>query len=98
MTAYIVAIIDVHDATAFARYREAVPDVVAGFGGRYLIRGGHQDVVEGAWPGARTTNIAFADRATAEAFYRSEAYRRILPDRLAGAISSLIIVDGVDAP
>ncbi len=95
MTAYLVAAIDVQDREGYAAYRDRVPSIVASFGGRYLVRGGAQTVVEGVWPGGRTVVMAFPDRAAAEAFYASEAYREILPLRQRTATGSVLIVDGV---
>lgn len=97
MTCYLVAAIDVHDAPAYAAYRERVPAVVAAHGGRYLVRGGAQTLLEGAWPGARTVVMAFPDRAAAEAFYASDAYREILPIRRAAASGAVLLVDGAEA-
>lgn len=98
MTTYLIAAIDVADAEGYERYRAQVPAIVAAAGGRYLVRGGELDVLEGAWPGARTVVMAFPDRAAAQGFYRSEAYQAILPHRLGASTGSVIIVDGVDQP
>ena len=96
MTAYLVAAIDVHDPDLYAAYRERVPAIVEAFGGRYLVRGGHQSQLEGSWPGGRTVVMAFPDRAAAEAFYRSPAYREVLAIRQRAATGSVLIVDGVE--
>jgi uncharacterized protein (DUF1330 family) len=96
LTAYIVAAVDVEDARAYTAYRERVPAILAAYGGRYLARGGTQTVLEGTWPGGRTVVMAFADRASAEAFYMSEAYRQILPIRQGTSTGALVIVDGVE--
>jgi uncharacterized protein (DUF1330 family) len=97
LSAYLVAAIDVHDGGTYAAYRDAVPALMAAHGGRYLVRGGTQTELEGAWPGRRTVVMEFPDRAAAEAFYRSPAYRDLLPIRQAAARGALIIVDGVEA-
>jgi len=97
MTTYLLAAIDVHDAEAYAAYRDRVPTVVAAFGGRYLVRGGAQTTLEGTWPGTRTVVMAFPDRAAAEAFYASDAYRAILPIRQRAATGGVVLVDGIDA-
>lgn len=96
MTAYLVAAVDVEDPGAYAAYRERVPAILAAFGGRYLVRGGTQTVLEGTWPGGRTVVIAFLDRASAEAVYMSDAYRQILPIRQGASTGALVIVDGVE--
>ena len=50
MPAYIVAQLKVHDPAMFQRYRDAVTPLVDRFGGRYRVRGGELDVLEGDWP------------------------------------------------
>jgi uncharacterized protein (DUF1330 family) len=50
MPAYMVVQINVTDPEKFARYREAVPRVVESSGGRYIVRGGTVEVLEGTLP------------------------------------------------
>lgn len=95
MAAYVIGAIDVHDPETYARYREGVLPIVEAHGGRFLVRGGTQFVLEGDWPGGRTVVIAFPDRPAAEAFYRSAAYQAVLPLRQAASTGRLIVVDGV---
>ena len=56
MPAYIVAQLKVHDPAMFQRYRDAVTPLVDRFGGRYRVRGGELEVLEGDWPFPRLTS------------------------------------------
>ena len=47
MPAYFIVEIDVQDAAAFDDYRRQVPATIARYGGRYLVRGGHTEPLEG---------------------------------------------------
>jgi len=96
VTAYVIAMIEVADPGAYSTYTARTPDVIAQFGGRFVVRGGDPQVLEGTLPGSRVVVIAFPDRGRAEEFYRSNAYQEILPLRLAAATGSLCIVDGAD--
>jgi len=49
MAAYLIANVDVKDAAAFEEYRKQVPATIARHGGRYLVRGGRVERVEGTW-------------------------------------------------
>lgn len=95
MAAYVLAQLEVHEPEGFQRYREKVPDVIAAFGGRYLVRGGEVTTLEGELPAPRLVIIEFEDRETAERWYRSDAYQAILPLRLASADGTAVIVDGI---
>jgi uncharacterized protein (DUF1330 family) len=93
---YVIALIDVTDEAAYARYREAAPAIIAAFGGRYLVRGGPHEAPEGP---ARSRHVVleFPDFATARAFYHSDAYQTALKDGLAGSVRELVLVEGVPA-
>lgn len=96
MTAYLVAHLDVHDADAFGRYRERVAPLVDRFGGRYRIRGGRAEVLEGEWRVARLVVIEFQSRDAARLFYDSPEYQELIPLRQQGARGPVAIVEGVD--
>ena len=95
MPAYLVARIEVHDEAGFAEYRAQVTPVIAAHGGRYLVRGGAMDVVEGAAPPGRLVVVEFPDMAAARAFYGSAAYAPVLRLREASARSEVVLVYGV---
>ena len=94
MSAYIIGRITVTDPREYAAYAEQTEALASQFGGRFLVKGGAQTVVEGHGPG-RHVIIEFPDRQTALDWYNSEAYRRILPLALAASSRDLVIVDGV---
>ena len=53
MAAYIMVEIAIHDAQTYERYKLMGPPSIAAYGGRYLVRGGAVEVLEGLAPGAR---------------------------------------------
>ena len=95
MAAYIVAHLKVTDAPVFEDYRAAVPAVIERYGGRYLVRGGAVEVLEGDWRVPRLVVIEFDSLAAAKRFYESPDYREILPLRLAASEGELVVVEGV---
>ena len=54
MAAYIIGRIEVTDPEAYKEYIAKVPDTVQRHGGRYLVRGGASEVLEGSMPDRRT--------------------------------------------
>ena len=96
MAAYVIAHLNVTNPDAFEAYRAAVPAVIAAHGGRYLIRGGAAEALEGDWTVSRLIVLEFPDKATAEGFYNSPEYQEILPLRLANAEGSVAIVEGFE--
>ena len=95
MPGYLVAQLKVHDREMFARYRDAVAPLVDRFGGRYLVRGGKLDVLEGDWQMPRLVVIEFQSVAAARHFYESPEYQQILRLRTESAGGTVAIVEGV---
>ena len=77
-------------------YLERIDASLRPFGGRFLVHGAKPAVKEGDWPG-NIVIIEFPDRAKAEAWYNSPAYRAILPLRTENTEGDVILVDGVFA-
>ena len=50
MTAYLIAMMDVHDGAEYEEYRDKVPAFIAKHGGDFIVRGGAAEIVEGSWP------------------------------------------------
>ena len=96
MPAYLVARIDVRDAAGFDAYREAVTPVIAAYGGRYLVRGGAADVLEGPPPPGRLVVLEFPTMDAARTFYNSDDYAPALKLRRDSTVSELVLVDGVE--
>ncbi len=95
MAAYLIAHIEVTDPEAFEKYRAVVPAVIERFGGRYLVRGGAIEPLEGNWTVARLVIIEFESMAVAREFYHSPDYQEILPLRLAAAEGTVALVEGL---
>ena len=95
MNAYAIAHLQsVRLGPDIVRYLEEIDATLAPFGGRFLVHGAQPEVKEGEFPG-NIVIIQFPDRAKAEAWYASPAYRAILLLRTENAEGPVIIVDGV---
>ena len=94
MSAYIIALITVTDPEGYKAYASQTAALAEAFGGRFLVKGGTQEVLEGDCPD-RHVVIEFPDRKTALDWYNSDAYQRILPIALANSTRDLVIVDGM---
>ncbi len=94
MPAYLVAHIDVHDPATFEEYRARVVPVVAAYGGRYLVRGGALETLEGAEQTRRLAILEFPSMEAARRFYHSDEYAPVLQRRLESAVSDIVLVGG----
>ncbi len=76
MAAYFVVDLEITNPAGFEEYRRLVPPVIAKYDGRYLVRGGAFEVLEGEWKPKRLTVIEFPSAARAKEFYSSKEYRK----------------------
>ncbi|MFS8978201.1 DUF1330 domain-containing protein [Cupriavidus necator] len=90
---YWIGQVEITDPEKFAAYSEANQIAYRKYGGRYLIRGGNADVVEGSFR-SRLVVIEFEDYETALACYRSPEYQIAASLRKAGSTGDVVVVEG----
>ena len=95
MAAYIYANVEVTDAAAYEEYRREVPALIAAHGGRYLVRGGAVEVLEGETDPQRQVILEFPDMSALHAFYDSPGYTRLKALRQAASRGALIAIQGL---
>ena len=96
MPAYVIAAVsEAHDDEALAEYRRRNTDAVTAHGGRFVVRGGPVEALEGAWTPLRIVVMEFPDRDAARAWYSSDDYQAIAPLRQGASTTDIILVDGV---
>ena len=94
---YWVARVDVNNEEGFKPYAAANAAIFKKFGGRYVVRGGKFDGMEGS-SRSRNVVIEFPDLATALACYRSPEYQANIKVRQPHSVVDLIVVEGYDGP
>jgi len=91
--AYWIAAIEVTDPQKYKSYVAMVDDILAKYRGRFLVRGGACEVVEGSVR-PRVVVIEFPDLATAEKCYRSPEYSAAKALRNSASMGDVVIVEG----
>ncbi len=94
MAAYVIAEIDITDPTAYEEYRSKVPGVVGKYGGKYIVRGGKVEPLEGGWQPNRLAVLEFPSMKQALEFYRSQDYAPLIKLRQRASRGKVIIVEG----
>jgi uncharacterized protein (DUF1330 family) len=92
---YVIAEVEVTDSTAMQKYGEKVPETMAPFNHRYLVRASKIQALEGEAPKGGIVVIAFDSAEKAHEWYNSPAYAAIRPIRQGSAKSRIFIVEGV---
>lgn len=95
MSAYVLAIVDIKDPVRYEAYRQMVTPTITAFGGRFIVRGGAIDVLEGAWAPRRVVVLEFPSVERAKAWWSSPEYSEAKAIRQATSEGTLIVIEGV---
>ena len=95
MAAYIVTEIEVRDAGRYEDYKRLVPPTLAEYGGRFVVRGGAAETLEGDWSPRRIVILEFPSAEKAKEWLASDAYAPAKELRHATAHTRMILVEGV---
>ena len=94
MTAYVIADIDVRDQETYREYAALVPETLKPHGGRFIVRGGASETLEGDWQPRRLVVIEFPTADDARRWHGSPEYAPALAMRQRSAGGSLVLVEG----
>jgi len=94
MSAYLIADVNVENADIYAEYRRQVLPLIERYGGRFIVRGGAHETLEGDWRPARLVVIEFPSMAVLKEWYRSPEYTKLIELRQGASRGSLLAVEG----
>jgi len=94
MPAYIIGRIDIRDREAYGEYVSHTPRVIGQFGGRFIVRGGEAETLEGPEEVLRLVVIEFPSLDNARNFYRSKEYQEVKKLREGAGDAQFVAVDG----
>jgi uncharacterized protein (DUF1330 family) len=103
VSAYLISQVEVLNPEAWENYRTRAAQVIARFGGRYLVRGACAEVIEADWPveepPPQTVIVAgFPSIKALKDWYASPEYAEAFAFRAAAVKRRMIFVAGVDEP
>jgi uncharacterized protein (DUF1330 family) len=94
MTAYVLVDVEVTDPERYEEYKALGAASVEQHGGRYVVRGGAAEVLEGDRIPNRLVVLEFPDIETARRWYDSPEYRSARAARAGAATGTFILVEG----
>jgi uncharacterized protein (DUF1330 family) len=94
---YWIGRFDLKNDEGYKPYAAANAAIFKKFGGKFVIRAGKFEAVEGT---ARSRNVVveFPDYAAALACYRSPEYQENIKRRLPHSTADILIIEGYDGP
>ena len=95
MTAYVIYQGEVLDPVRYDAYKVKAAESIIAAGGRYVVRGGDVEVLEGDAPAGRTVVLEFPTRQAALDWYRGDTYREVRKLREGAARAHMYVIDGV---
>jgi uncharacterized protein (DUF1330 family) len=93
MPALLIADIEVTDVAAYEEYQRQVPEYVAAYDGRFILRGGRTQTLEGSWQARRVVIIEFPSMDKLLAFYDSVEFATLKSLRMRASDSRIIAVE-----
>ena len=95
MAAYLFANVEIFDAPGFQDYQSKVAPTLQAYGGRFVVRGGRSEVLEGEFPLHRMVMLEFPSYELAKQWYDSPGYAPLIPMRQKTARTAVIVMEGV---
>jgi uncharacterized protein (DUF1330 family) len=95
VSAYVVVQIDVKDPVAYEGYKKLTPASIAPYGGKFVVRGGKVETLEGTWLPPRFVVVEFPSVERAKAWWNSPEYAPAKKLRQSCADTEMIVVEGV---
>jgi uncharacterized protein (DUF1330 family) len=95
MAAYVIYQGVVTDPEQYERYKALAAPSIAAAGGKYVVRGGDVEVLEGDAPPGRTVILEFATMQAALDWYHSAQYAEARILREGAAQAHMYVVEGV---
>jgi uncharacterized protein (DUF1330 family) len=97
MVAYVISDVEFLDPDGVATYRTLAQESIAKYGGRYIVRGGAIETVEGDWTPKTIIIVEFPTMARAREWYQSSDYAEALKVRQYALKRNLVFVEGATA-
>ena len=94
MPAYLIADTQITDHQTYDEYKRQVAPTIGKFGGRFLVRGGKHELLEGNWQVHRLVVIEFPSMEALKAWYSSPEYAPLLAMRQRAATNHIVAVEG----
>jgi uncharacterized protein (DUF1330 family) len=95
MSAYVIVEIDIVDPAGYEEYKKLAGPTVEKYGGKYVVRGGKAEVLEGDWQPKRIVVLQFDSMQRAKDWLHCEEYREPRKMRHRTARTNMILVEGV---
>ena len=95
MAAYLIVQVAVQDPVTYERYKKLAPPSIAQYGGKYLVRGGYTQTLEGTWSPTRFVVLEFPSVERARQWWDSPEYAEAKALRQSCTETEMLLVEGL---
>ena len=95
MAAYVIVDVTINDPVEYEEYKKLTPAAIAAYDGKFIVRGGKCETVEGTWKPGRIVILEFPNSERAKEWWNSIEYSTAKLIRQRVAHTEMIIVEGV---
>jgi len=95
MAAFVIVEVSIRDHQAYEEYKKLTPAAVAAYGGKFVVRGGQAETLEGDWRPERMVVLEFPSVERAKEWWDSELYTKAKVIRQGATDTKMIVIQGV---
>ena len=95
MPAYIIVELEITEPVGYEEYKKQAAATIAQYGGKYIVRGGACETLEGDWNPKRIVVLQFDNVEQAKAWFNSAEYTGPRELRQRTAKTRMILVEGI---
>lgn len=94
MPAFVIVEVTITDPHLYEEYKKLTPAAVAAFDGRFVVRGGQSESLEGDWQPGRMVVLEFPSVEKAKQWWSSEQYTKAKLIRQQSAFTKMLVIEG----
>jgi len=95
MSAYMIVEVKINDSPKYEEYKKLTPESLRPYGGKFIVRGGKAELIEGEEEANRIVVLEFENREKAKAWWNSPLYNEAKKIRQGAAKTRMILVEGM---
>ncbi len=94
MPAYIIVEVEITDPESYVGYTKLTPATIASYDGKFIVRGGSTESLEGDWQPGRMVVLEFPSVERAKEWWNSPEYSPAKEIRNQAARTRMIVAEG----
>ena len=94
MKAYVIVEVSITDKIIYEEYKKLTPAAIDAFDGKFIVRGGRTETLEGDWQPEKMVVVEFPSVERAKEWWSSDQYSKAKAIRQQSAHTKMLIVEG----